>query len=223
MRDATTSRARLQLHGGATGRNDAEATPTLEKARQPMPLTRRTFLATAAAVPLSFGALLALRRAPADAAPMSGAVEEIRTTWRTLVPKGAAVATTTEPLARSDDEWKRLLDPKQYDVLRREGTEIPGTSPLNNEKRAGVYVCAGCALPLFTSRMKFDSGTGWPSFFTSIPDHLAMKKDFKMIVERDEYHCVRCGGHQGHGVDDAPPAARQRWCNNGVALRFLPA
>ena len=186
-------------------------------------MKRRAFLTTLAAVPLALAGALALRRNVYAATPMTAAVEDIRNNWRTLVPKGADVAASAEPLARSNAEWKKVLDPKQYDVLREEGTERPGTSPLNDEKRAGVYVCAGCALPLFTSKMKFDSGTGWPSFFTSIPNHLAMKKDFKIIMERDEYHCVRCGGHQGHVFDDGPPPTRQRWCNNGVALRFIAA
>lgn len=186
-------------------------------------MKRRALLTTLAAVPLSLAGALALRRRAVAATPTTGAVEEIRASWRTLVPKGADVATSTDPLVRSNAEWKKILGPQQYDVLREQGTERPGTSPLNNEKRAGVYVCAGCALPLFTSRMKFDSGTGWPSFFTSIPNHLAMKKDFKLIMERDEYHCVRCGGHQGHLFDDGPPPTRERWCNNGVALRFIPA
>ena len=185
-------------------------------------MRRRTFLATIFAIPLTLAGALALRRDVRAAAPMSGAVDEIRNSWRTMIPKGAAIATTADPLVRSDAEWQKVLDPKQYDVLRREGTEYPGSSPLDHEKRAGLFVCAGCALPLFTSRMKFDSGTGWPSFFTSIPDHLVQKKDYKLIAERDEYHCVRCGGHQGHVFDDGPPPTRQRWCNNGVALRFLP-
>ena len=107
-------------------------------------------------------------------------------------------------------------------MLRHEGTEHPFTSPLNSEKRPGVFVCAGCALPLFTSQMKYDSGTGWPSFFTLIPDRLATKQDLKMILPRTEYHCVRCGGHQGHVFDDGPPPTGLRYCNNGVALRFVP-
>ncbi len=186
-------------------------------------MKRRLFVSSLAALPLVVAGAVALRRDVRAAPPMSGAVEEIRNSWRTLVPKGADIATSTEPLERSNEEWKKILGPQQYVVLREEGTEYPGSSPLDHEKRAGVFVCAGCALPLFTSRMKFDSGTGWPSFFTSIPGHLAMKKDFKIIVERDEYHCVRCGGHQGHVFDDGPPPTHQRWCNNGVALRFLPA
>jgi len=151
------------------------------------------------------------------------AVEQLQSTWKSLLAKDAKVAADASPIVHSDDEWRKSLDPASYAVLRHEGTERPFSSPLNDEHRAGVFVCAGCALPLFTSQMKYDSGTGWPSFFTSIPDRLAMKKDFKIIVERDEYHCVRCGGHQGHLFDDGPPPTRQRWCNNGVALRFIPA
>jgi peptide-methionine (R)-S-oxide reductase len=93
---------------------------------------------------------------------------------------------------------------------------------LNEEKRPGVFVCTGCRLPLFTSAMKYDSGTGWPSFFTTIPGSLATKTDFKLIWPRTEYHCVRCGGHQGHVFNDGPPPTGQRWCNNGVALQFIP-
>jgi len=186
-------------------------------------MDRRLFLTTLTAVPLALAGVFALRRSANAAAPMTATVEQIRTSWTTLLPKNADVATSTDPLVRSNADWKKTLGPQQYDVLREEGTERPFSSPLNDEKRAGVFVCAGCALPLFTSKMKFDSGTGWPSFFTSIPDHLAMKKDFKIIVERNEYHCVRCGGHQGHVFDDGPPPTHQRWCNNGVALRFIPA
>jgi len=121
------------------------------------------------------------------------------------------------------DEWRRILGPQRYAILREGGTERPFSSPLNDEKRRGLFVCAGCGLPHFTSEMKFDSGTGWPSFFTSIPGHLATRQDYLLIVPRTEYHCVRCGGHQGHVFDDGPPPTGQRWCNNGVAQRFIPA
>jgi len=179
-------------------------------------MQRRHFL-------FALAALLGMRQAFAATAKDAAAIDEIRKNWKTLLAKNAEVAVSTEPVDRSNAVWRQLLTPAQYHVLREEGTEFPGSSPLNNEKRAGVFVCAGCALPLFTSQMKYDSGTGWPSFFTSIPDHLTNKKDYKIIVERDEYHCVRCGGHQGHVFDDGPPPTRQRWCNNGVALRFIPA
>jgi len=151
------------------------------------------------------------------------AVEQMRREWKALLPKDADLPLAPTPLEWSRDMWKRVLTPTQFHVLREEGTERPFSSPLNNEKRAGVFVCAGCGLPLFTSRMKFESGTGWPSFVTSIPTHLATKQDFKMIVPRTEYHCARCGGHHGHVFDDGPPPTGERWCSNGVALRFLPA
>jgi peptide-methionine (R)-S-oxide reductase len=127
-----------------------------------------------------------------------------------------------EKIEKTDAEWKAILTPEQYDVLRQEGTERPFTSVLNEEKRKGTFVCAACDLPLFTSDMKFDSGTGWPSFFTSIEGHLETRLDFKLIYPRREYHCARCGGHQGHVFKDGPPPTGERWCNNGVALRFVP-
>ena len=147
----------------------------------------------------------------------------LRREWRQLVPDEAELPTTETPLDVGEDEWKTRLDADAYRVLFKDGTERAGTSPLDREKRDGVFVCAACELPLFTSAMKFDSGTGWPSFFTSIPDHLATSKDYKLILPRTEYHCVRCGGHQGHVFNDGPPPTSERWCNNGVALRFLPS
>lgn len=128
-----------------------------------------------------------------------------------------------EKIKRSEEEWRRLLTPEQFHVLREEGTEPPFSSPLNKEHRKGVYVCAGCDLALFDSETKFDSGTGWPSFYAPIAGHVETKRDFKLILPRTEYHCARCGGHQGHVFDDGPPPTGQRWCNNGVALRFIPA
>ncbi|HWP47198.1 MAG TPA: peptide-methionine (R)-S-oxide reductase MsrB [Candidatus Limnocylindrales bacterium] len=139
-----------------------------------------------------------------------------------LVGDRRVMADKIEKIQKSNAEWRKILTPEQYHILREEGTERPFSSPLNNEKRKGLYVCAGCGLPLFTSEMKFDSGTGWPSFFTSIEGHLETKRDFKLIFPRTEYHCARCGGHQGHVFDDGPPPTGQRWCNNGVALKFIP-
>jgi peptide-methionine (R)-S-oxide reductase len=127
-----------------------------------------------------------------------------------------------QPISRSPEEWRKILTPEQFAVLREEATEPPGSSPLDHEKREGTFVCAGCELALFTSKMKFDSGTGWPSFFTAIPGHLGTKRDVALMMPRTEYHCIRCGGHQGHVFDDGPPPTGQRWCNNGVALKFVP-
>lgn len=129
---------------------------------------------------------------------------------------------TLKKIMKTDKEWKAILEPMQYKVLRSEDTERPFSSPLNDEKRKGVFVCAGCDLDLFTSEMKYDSGTGWPSFFESIEGHLETKTDFKLFLPRTEYHCARCGGHQGHIFNDGPQPTGLRWCNNGVALRFIP-
>ena len=122
----------------------------------------------------------------------------------------------------SDKEWMRKLDDKQYYVLRGEGTERPFSSDLNSEKRTGTYVCAGCGQPIFTSAMKYDSGSGWPSFFDSIPGALATKRDNKLMLPRTEYHCAGCDGHHGHVFDDGPDPTGLRYCNNGVALVFVP-
>lgn len=160
-----------------------------------MMLSRRHVLATAALAALAPGAALAA------ADPYAGSP------WRKL----------------SKAEWRKRLPGIAYDVLREEGTERAGTSALNGEKRRGTYVCAGCALPLFKSDWKYESGTGWPSFYTAIKGALGEKTDFKIGVPRKEYHCARCLGHQGHVFPDGPRPTGLRYCNNGVALKFVPA
>ena len=134
-----------------------------------------------------------------------------------------AQAPKVEKLVKTEAEWRKLLNPAQFDVLRQEGTERPFSSPLNNEKRKGTFLCVACDLPLFDSRTKFDSGTGWPSFYDAIAGHVESKVDLKLFVPRNEYHCARCGGHQGHVFDDGPKPTGLRYCNNGVALKFVPA
>ena len=160
-------------------------------------ITRRRFV----------GALLAAGAAPSAA-------------WRAL---GAAQTTQpVVPLRKSDAEWRRLLPAPAYAVLFEEDTEPAGSSALDREKRGGTFVCAACFLPLFASHAKYDSRTGWPSFTAPIAGRIATKRDFKLILPRTEYHCARCGGHQGHVFGDGPRPAGRRYCNNGLALRFVP-
>jgi peptide-methionine (R)-S-oxide reductase len=134
----------------------------------------------------------------------------------------ARAAEVIDKLTLSNDVWKTRLTPEQYDILREEGTEHPFTSALLNEHREGMFACVACDLPLFPSSFKFDSGTGWPSFFDAIPAHLETKTDYKLIAPRNEYHCARCGGHHGHVFKDGPAPTGLRYCNNGAVLKFIP-
>lgn len=139
-------------------------------------------------------------------------------------PRGADAATAPAfEITRTAAEWKKLLTPEQYKVLREHGTERAGTSPLNYEKRAGIYQCAGCQLPLFSSKTKYDSGTGWPSFYAPLDNAIGTSEDRTFFMVRTEVHCRRCGGHLGHVFDDGPPPTGLRYCMNGVALLFVPA
>lgn len=168
-------------------------------------MTRRALLASILALPL-----LRLAR-PAWA---GGAFEE-----------DAMQTGAVEPIERIEvraSEWKPLLTAQAYAVLFEEGTEPPFSSPLDAEKRTGTYLCAACLLPLFRSEAKFESGTGWPSFFEPLAGRVDTSRDFKLLIPRTEYHCARCGGHQGHVFGDGPPPTGLRYCNNGVALRFVP-
>jgi peptide-methionine (R)-S-oxide reductase len=138
------------------------------------------------------------------------------------VPRpGFAATRASDPAWElTNAQWKQRLSPAAFRVLREEGTERPFSSPLHGEKRAGTYLCAGCRLPLFSSKAKFDSGTGWPSFFEPLPGAVGSRADFRLLVPRTEYHCKRCGGHQGHVFDDGPRPTGKRYCNNGIALVF---
>ncbi len=162
-------------------------------------MTRRNFLHAVSTALLSpwLGGLAAASETPTESTPVD----------RLDLPKAT---------------WKKLLPSEAYEVLFEESTERPFTSPLNAEKRRGVFACAACNLPLFSSDAKFDSGTGWPSFFRPLPGSVGTKRDFGLVFPRTEYHCSRCGGHQGHVFDDGPAPTGLRYCNNGVALRFVP-
>jgi peptide-methionine (R)-S-oxide reductase len=140
----------------------------------------------------------------------------------TAAPVMAAPAKKFE-IEKSDEEWRRILTPEQYYVLREQGTEYAGTSPLNHEKRKGIFSCAGCDLPLFSSETKYDSGTGWPSFYAPLPEAIETSVDRSLFMTRTEVHCRRCGGHLGHVFDDGPKPTGLRYCMNGVALKFTPS
>jgi peptide-methionine (R)-S-oxide reductase len=136
-------------------------------------------------------------------------------------PASAPAMAASFPLALGKAEWRKRLPAERYHVLFEEGTEYPFSSPLNAEKRAGTFVCAACKQPLFDSAHKYDSGTGWPSFWQALPGAVGTTTDYKLIYPRTEYHCARCGGHQGHIFDDGPQPTGKRFCNNGVALDFV--
>jgi len=148
-----------------------------------------------------------------------GSVALLGGLWWTQGPDASAASFE---ITKSDDEWRRLLKPAAYKVLRQHGTERPFTSPLDAEKRKGTFACAGCDLPLFSSETKFESGTGWPSFYRPLPNAVGQSSDRSLIVPRTEVHCRRCGGHLGHVFEDGPPPTGLRYCINGVALSFAP-
>ncbi len=154
--------------------------------------------------------------------PVAGQSAEEVTQPSSGAARTSAPGREDEVFTRSESAWRDRLGETGFRVLRKEATEPAFTSPLNGEHRNGVFVCAGCGAELFRSESKYDSGTGWPSFFDPIPGAVATKRDFKMLVPRTEYHCSRCGGHQGHVFGDGPAPTGLRYCNNGVALRFRP-
>jgi peptide-methionine (R)-S-oxide reductase len=138
-------------------------------------------------------------------------------------PAPAAAASEAYEVTHTDAEWQKLLTPAQYNILRQQGTEPPFSSPLLNEHRTGTFNCAGCALPLFSSKTKFDSGTGWPSFWAPLPNAVLTSDDDSFGMDRTEVHCRRCGGHLGHVFPDGPPPTGLRYCMDGLALTFTPA
>jgi peptide-methionine (R)-S-oxide reductase len=138
------------------------------------------------------------------------------------VRRHSAAAQPSFEIQKTEAEWRSVLTPVQFDVLRRRATELPGSSALDHEKRQGTFACAGCDLRLFSSATKFDSGTGWPSFYRPLPDAVETEDDRSLFMTRTEVHCRRCGGHLGHVFDDGPPPTGLRYCMNGVALKFTP-
>ena len=164
-----------------------------------MTATRRDFLRTARMLAYAGSAAALCRAAP------------------------AALAAEMFEVTKTEEEWKKLLSPEAFSVLRKENTEKAGTSPLNAEKRKGIYACGGCDLPAYDSATKYESGTGWPSFYDHLPNAIATKTDYYHILPRTEVHCRRCGGHLGHRFNDGPQPTGLRYCMNGVAMKFVPA
>ena len=143
--------------------------------------------------------------------------------WFDRGARAAAADAEVFEVTYSDEKWRELLTPEQYYVLRQHGTERAGTSPLDHEKRAGTFECAGCKLPVYSSETKFDSGTGWPSFWAPLDNAIGTTEDNTLFMTRTEVHCRRCGGHLGHVFEDGPPPTGLRYCMNGVAMVFVPA
>ncbi|MDO9470981.1 MAG: peptide-methionine (R)-S-oxide reductase MsrB [Nitrosomonas sp.] len=140
----------------------------------------------------------------------------------TIAVANSIKQTVIEPLNKPHKAWRGLVSTEAYKVLFEENTEEPGSSELNYEYREGIFICAACYLPLFESQYKYESGSGWPSFTQPIPGSFGTKRDLQLLFLRTEYHCARCGGHQGHVFKDGPPPRGERWCNNGLALKFVP-
>lgn len=177
-------------------------------------MTHRTFLPSRRGLLLGGAAVLGLAACSANGGAGSNSAD---------AQENADPFSDSEWRKLTEDDWRARLSPAAFGVLRKEDTERAFTSDLNKEKRPGTFHCAGCDLPLFSSDAKYESGTGWPSFWTHLPGALATKPDNKLFIARTEYHCARCLGHQGHVFDDGPAPTGQRWCNNGVALTFKPA
>jgi peptide-methionine (R)-S-oxide reductase len=153
---------------------------------------------------------------------LTGAAAALTGTWALTRPTASAQQAKTFEITRTEVEWRKILSEKQFYVLRKHGTERAFTSPLNENKKAGLYHCAGCDLPLYSSETKFDSGTGWPSFWAPLENAVGTSTDYLIGFPRTEVHCRRCGGHLGHIFNDGPPPTGKRHCINGVALMFQP-